>query len=65
MKRKRKVCPLLVQSDTTPSLTVNGETYTRTYFCHALAKIVWRITRWMDTARSGRATLCCERMESK
>jgi hypothetical protein len=32
MKRKRKVCPLLVQSDTTPSLTVNGETYTRTYF---------------------------------
>ena len=29
---KRKACPLLVQSDTQPSFTINGESHTRTYF---------------------------------
>lgn len=29
---KRKVCPLLVQSNTEPSLTMQGASYTRTFF---------------------------------
>lgn len=33
---KRKACPLLVQSDTSPSLTVPGESYTRTFFLECL-----------------------------
>ena len=32
----RKVCPLLVQSDTNQSLTVPGQRYTRTYFLECL-----------------------------
>lgn len=28
---KRKGCPLLVQSDTNPSLTMRGQSWTRTY----------------------------------
>lgn len=33
---KRKVCPLLVQSDTNPSCTVTGQSWTRTYFLECL-----------------------------
>lgn len=33
---KRKACPLLVQSDTNPSMTVNGQSWTRTYFLECL-----------------------------
>ena len=28
---RRKACPLLVQSDTNPSLTMQGQSWTRTY----------------------------------
>lgn len=28
---KRKGCPLLIQSDTNPSLTMRGQSWTRTY----------------------------------
>lgn len=28
---KRKGCPLLIQSDTNPSLTMQGQSWTRTY----------------------------------
>lgn len=31
MDIKRKGCPLLVQSDTNPSLTVRGQSWTRAY----------------------------------
>ena len=34
----RKACPLLVQSDTLPSLTMRGEEYTRTYFLECLGE---------------------------
>lgn len=35
---KRKACPLLVQSDTNQSLTIQGESYTRTYFLECLGE---------------------------
>ncbi len=35
---KRKGCPLLVQSDTSASLTVQGQSYTRTYFLECLGE---------------------------
>lgn len=35
---KRKACPLLVQSDTNPSMCVNGESHTRTYFLRCLGE---------------------------
>lgn len=31
-----KACPLLVHSDTSPSMTIAGESYTRTYFLRCL-----------------------------
>lgn len=34
----RKVCPRLVQSDTTPSLTMQGESWTRTYFAACIGE---------------------------
>ena len=34
----RKLCPLLVQSDTTPSLTMQGESWTRTYFAECIGE---------------------------
>ena len=34
----RKACPLLVQSDTSPSLTIQGEAYTRVYFLECLGE---------------------------
>lgn len=34
----RKVCPLLVQSDTNPSYTVQGQSWTRTYFLECLGE---------------------------
>lgn len=33
---KRKVCPLLIQSDTNPSFRVEGQSWTRTYFLECL-----------------------------
>ena len=35
---RRKICPFLVQSDTTPSLTMQGESWTRTYFMECLGE---------------------------
>lgn len=35
---KRKACPLLVQSDTEPSLTIQGMSYTRTFFLECLGE---------------------------
>ncbi len=35
---ERKGCPLLVQSDTTPSLTMTGQSWTRTYFLECLGE---------------------------
>lgn len=35
---KRKACPLLVQSDTNPSLTMAGQSWTRTYFLECLGE---------------------------
>ena len=31
-----KACPLLVQSDTNPSLMIQGESHTRTYFLRCI-----------------------------
>ena len=36
MTDKLKACPLLVQSDTIPSLTIEGEAHTRVYFLRCL-----------------------------
>jgi len=38
MKMSRKVCPLLVQSETNPSLTMKGQSWTRTYFTECLGE---------------------------
>lgn len=35
---KRKGCPLLVQSDTNPSMTVQGQYWTRTYLLECLGE---------------------------
>lgn len=35
-KAKRKACPLLIQSDTNPSLTMAGQSWTRTFFIECL-----------------------------
>lgn len=35
---KRKACPLLVQSDTNLSMTVSGQSWTRTYFLECLGR---------------------------
>lgn len=35
---KRKVCPLLVQSNTEPSLTMQGASYTRTFLIECLGE---------------------------
>lgn len=35
---KRKGCPLLVQSDTNPSLTVSNQSFTRTWFLECLGE---------------------------
>lgn len=37
-ERKTKGCPLLVQSDTYPSMTVRGESHTRSFFLPCLEK---------------------------
>ena len=36
MNMKLKACPLLPQSDTSPSFTVPGESHMRTYFLQCL-----------------------------
>lgn len=33
-----KSCPLLVQSDTQPSMCISGESHTRTYFLRCLGE---------------------------
>lgn len=38
METKLKYCPLLVQSQTSRSLTVEGESYTRTVFSKCLGQ---------------------------
>lgn len=35
---KRKACPLLVQSNTEPSLTIQGASYARTFFIECLGE---------------------------
>lgn len=35
---KRKVCPLLVQSETNPSLTIQGQSWTRTWFSECIGE---------------------------
>lgn len=35
---ERKSCPLLVQSNTEPSLTIQGASYTRTFFIECLGE---------------------------
>lgn len=35
---KRKACPLLIQSDTNQSLTMAGQSWTRTYFLECLGE---------------------------
>lgn len=34
----RKGCPLLIQSDTNPSMTVNGQSWTRTYMLRCVGQ---------------------------
>lgn len=36
MERKRKGCPLLVQSETNPSMTITGQSWTRTWFAECI-----------------------------
>lgn len=33
---KRKLCPLLVQSATNPSMTMEGQSWTQTYFAECI-----------------------------
>lgn len=35
---KRKACPMLVQSETNPSYTIEGQSWTRTYFLECLGE---------------------------
>ena len=35
---KRKGCPLLIQQDTNPSLTMSGQSWTRTYMLECLGE---------------------------
>lgn len=35
-KAKRKACPLLIQRDTNPSLTIAGQSWSRTFFLRCL-----------------------------
>lgn len=35
---KRKGCPLLVQSETNPSLTMKGQSWTRTYMLECIGE---------------------------
>lgn len=35
---KRKGCPLLVQSETNPSMTVKGQSWTTTYFLECIGE---------------------------
>lgn len=35
---KRKGCPLLIQSDTNPSLTMQGQSWTRTYMLQCVGE---------------------------
>lgn len=35
---KRKGCPLLIQSDTNPSITVTGQSWTRTYMLECIGE---------------------------
>lgn len=35
---KRKGCPLLIQSDTNPSLTMSGQSWTRTYMLECVGE---------------------------
>lgn len=35
---KRKGCPLLIQSDINPSLTVSGQSWTRTYMLECIGE---------------------------
>ena len=35
---KRKLCPLLVQADTNPSMTIEGKSWTQTYFWECLGE---------------------------
>lgn len=35
---KRKGCPLLIQSDTNPSMTVSGQSWTRTYMLECIGE---------------------------
>lgn len=35
---KRKGCPLLIQSDTNPSMTVQGQSWTRTYMLQCVGE---------------------------
>lgn len=35
---KHKGCPLLIQQDTNPSMTVNGQSWTRTYMLECIGE---------------------------
>lgn len=35
---KRKLCPLLIQSETNPSMTIQGQSRTSTYFLECLGE---------------------------
>lgn len=35
---KRKGCPLLIQADTNPSMTVSGQSWTRTYMLECIGE---------------------------
>lgn len=48
MKKEFIGCPLLVQSDTYPSMTCAGESHTRTYFLECL-KEKCAAYKWQDS----------------
>ena len=53
MSVERKACPLLVQSDTYPSLTMRGESHTRTFFLECLGEKCAAFTDGCRCARFG------------
>lgn len=38
MEMKRKGCPLLIQSDTNASMTISGQSWTRTYMLECVGE---------------------------
>ena len=57
----RKGCPLLIQSDTNPSMTITGQSWTRTYMLRCAGEECAAYHNGM----CGRFQTCVDKMEDK